>query len=165
MMMNGDPRLYKLLEELEIAFDYHEHPPAHTITEAVKYWKNIDAAHCKNLFFRNHKGNKHFLVIIDHGQDLQIRDLEQRLKQGKLTFASEPRMKKYLGVSPGSVTPFGLINDVEKHVHLFIDKYLQGVERITFHPCINTASLVINHRDFLKFLHQCGNSFEYVELY
>jgi len=163
--MNGDPRLYKLLDELNIPFDYHQHPPAPTITEAAMYWKDLDAAHCKNLLFRNHKGNRHYLVILDHRQDLQIRDLEQRLKQGKLTFASESRMQKYLGVLPGSVTPFGLINDLERHVHLFIDKNLQEAERISFHPCINTASLVVKYRDFLKFLHHCGNSYEYVDLY
>jgi Ala-tRNA(Pro) deacylase len=74
-------------------------------------------------------------------------------------------MQKYLGVSPGSVTPFGLINDAEKHVHLFIDQNLKGVERISFHPCINTASLVIKYLDFVKFLHHCGNRYEYIELY
>ena len=89
--MNGDPKLYKTLEELDIAFDYYEHPPAATIEEAKKYWKDIEAAHCKNLFFRNHKGNRHYLVIIEHTHDLSIRDLEQRLKQGKLSFASPQR--------------------------------------------------------------------------
>ncbi|MBE0647220.1 MAG: prolyl-tRNA synthetase associated domain-containing protein [Bacteroidales bacterium] len=163
--MNGDPKLYALLEELEIVFDYYEHPPAPTIDEAKKYWKDIDAAHCKNLFFRNHKGNRHYLVIIEHTHDLSIRDLEQRLRQGKLTFASDQRMAKHLGLSPGSVTPFGLINDTGTHVHLFIDETLKAFDRISFHPCINTASLVISFRDFEKFLSHCGNSFEYLELY
>lgn len=163
--MNGDPGLYDLLDHLNIHYDYYEHPPAPTIEEAVKYWKDIESAHCKNLFFRNHKGNKHYLVIVEHTHDLRIHDLEQRLKQGKLSFASDERMKKYLGVTPGSVTPFGLINDKDHHVHLFIDIHLKERKKISFHPCINTASLVISYPDFERFLAHTGNSYEYLELY
>ena len=163
--MNGDPKLYSLLEELKIAFDYYEHPPAPTVEIAAQYWKDIEAAHCKNLFFRNHKGNRHYLVIFHYQYVLQIRDLEQRLKQGKLTFASEERMMRYLGLFPGSVSPFGLINDTEKHVHLFIDAKLKSHEKISFHPNINTASLVIKTEDFIRFLKFCGNSYEFLDLY
>jgi Ala-tRNA(Pro) deacylase len=164
-MMNGDPKLYKILDELGIRFDYHEHPPAPTIEEARVYWKDIDAAHCKNLFFRNHKGNRHYLVIIEHTRDLAIRELEQRLKQGKLSFASPERMQKYLGLSPGSVSPFGLMQDKAKHVHVFIDQQLSGVQKISFHPCLNTASLVVSGHDFEKFLDHAGNTYQYLELY
>ncbi|MCX6245416.1 MAG: prolyl-tRNA synthetase associated domain-containing protein [Bacteroidetes bacterium] len=163
--MNGDPKLYKILEELNIRFDYHEHPPVATIEEARKYWKDIESAHCKNLFFRNHKGDRHYLVIIEHSRDLHIRDLELRLKQGKLSFASDQRMAKYLGLTPGSVSPFGLINDHDKHVHLFLDENLKKSKRISFHPCINTASLVIPFSDFEKFLTWTGNTYEYLKLY
>jgi len=160
--MRGDPKLYQLLNELDISYDYYAHPEAPTVEEAAKYWKDLDAMHCKNLFFRNHKGNQHYLVILDHRQTLNIRDLEQRLKQGKLTFASPKRLMKYLGLTPGSVTPFGLINDSERHVHLFLDERLRDSEHISFHPCINTASLVIAYRDFLRFLEHQGNTWEYV---
>lgn len=163
--MNGDPKLYELLNLLGIGFGYYEHPPAPTVEIAARYWKDLDATHCKNLFFRNHKGNKHYLVILEHTRELNIKDLEQRLKQGKLTFASPKRMMKYLGVSPGSVTPLALINDNDGHVHLFLDEKLKYSEDISFHPGINTASLVIKYSDFIKFLHHCGNTFEYVQLY
>ncbi len=163
--MNGDPLIYKLLEDLTISYDYYEHPPAPTIEVARIYWKDIDATHCKNLFFRNHKGNRHYLVIVEHTRDLMIRDLEQRLKQGKLSFASPERMMRHLGVTPGSVSPFGLIHDSSHHVHLFLDKNLQTSTRISFHPCINTASLVIAWNDFLKFLQHTSNTYEFLELY
>jgi Ala-tRNA(Pro) deacylase len=163
--MNGDPRLYTLLKELDIAYEYYEHPAAPTVEEAMKYWKDLDATHCKNLFFRNHKGNRHYLVVMEHRQVLNIRDLEQRLKQGKLTFASHKRLKQYLSLTPGSVTPFGLINDKGKHVHLFLDENLREAETISFHPCINTASLVVKYRDFERFLAYCGNTYEYVKMY
>ena len=164
-MMNGDLKLYAILEVLGIRFEYYEHPPAPTIELARLYWKDIEATHCKNLFFRNHKGNRHYLVVIEHSQELAIRDLEQRLRQGKLSFASGERMMRYLGLQPGSVSPFGLIHDHDRHVHIFLDKNLKNAEKISFHPCLNTASLVISCPDFERFLEHTGNTFEYLDLY
>lgn len=162
--MNGQPELYKKLNELEISYTYHEHPPAPTIEIAMQYWKDLNASHCKNLFFRNHKGNKHYLVILEHKQNMDIHSLEKILKQGKISFASKERMNKYLGLSPGSVSPFGLINDIKHEVIVFIDKNLKNSETISFHPNINTASLVIDFVDFIKFLNHCGNSFEFIDV-
>lgn len=163
--MNGQPELYSALGELNIPFDYYEHPAAPTIEEAKKYWVDVVATHCKNLFFRNHKGNRHYLVILEHKQELAIHDLEKRLKQGKISFASPKRMLKYLGLTPGSVSPFGLINDKENHVHVFLDENLRKSERISFHPNLNTASIVVSYADFMKFLEESGNSYEYISLY
>jgi Uncharacterized conserved protein len=163
--MRGQKELYLLFEKLNIQFEYHEHPPLATIEDAKVHWKNYNSGRCKNIFFRNHKGNRHYLVILEHLRQLNIRDLEKQLKQGKLTFGSDQRLRKYLGVEPGSVSPFGLINDTEKHVHLFIDEKLNEFDRLTFHPNINTASLVISKTDFLKFLEYTGNTFEFIRLY
>jgi Ala-tRNA(Pro) deacylase len=163
--MNGDPNLYKVLRKLDISFDCYEHPPTPTIEEAMVYWKDVEATHCKNLFFRNHKGDKHYLVILDHRQQLDIHDLEKRLKQGKISFASESRMQKYLGVTPGSVSPFGLINDTDNHVYVFFDANLQMSTKISFHPNINTASVVIQFADFVKFMNWTGNRYEFIQLY
>jgi Ala-tRNA(Pro) deacylase len=163
--MRGQEELYKTLDKLEISYEYHEHPPLATIEDAKIHWVNYNSGRCKNIFFRNHKGDRHYLVVLEHLRQLNIRDLEKRLKQGKLTFASDSRLKKYLGVEPGSVSPFGLINDYENHVHLFLDEKLNEFERLTFHPNINTASLVISRSDFIKFLDQTGNSYEFIKLY
>lgn len=163
--MRGQYELYQLLEKLEIQFEYHEHPPLATIEDAKIHWREYNSGRCKNIFFRNHKGDRHYLVILEHLRQLNIRDLEKRLKQGKLTFASDQRLKKYLGVEPGSVSPFGFLNDHEKHVHLFIDEKLNEFDRLTFHPNINTASLVISKSDFLRFLEHTGNSYEFIRLY
>ncbi len=150
------------LKELEIPYNIWYHPPLPTIEEAIEYWKDMPGTHCKNLFFRNHKGNRHYLVLFECHQTLDIQSLEQRLKQGKLTFASAKRMEKYLGVTPGSVTPFGLINDVQKHVTVFIDRELKDAIEISFHPNDNRASLVLSNTDFKKFLHNRGNEIEYI---
>jgi Ala-tRNA(Pro) deacylase len=163
--MRGQAELYELLEKLGIKFEYHEHPPLATIEDAKIHWVNYNSGRCKNIFFRNHKGDRHYLVILEHLRQLNIKDLEKRLKQGKLTFASDQRLKKFLGVEPGSVSPFGLINDCEKHVHLFIDEKLNEFERLTFHPNINTASLVVSKSDFIKYLDYTRNSYEFIRLY
>ena len=163
--MNGDPKLYDLLDQLNISYEYIEHPPAPTIEIAKQYWEGHDAQHCKNLFFRNHKGNKHFLVILNCDQEMNIHQIEKMLKQGKLSFASEERLMKWLGVAPGSVTPFGLINDTQHHVHLFLDNTLLKAEKLSFHPCMNTASLIVSQKDFKRFLDYCGNTYEWIYLY
>ncbi|MDT8401458.1 MAG: prolyl-tRNA synthetase associated domain-containing protein [Bacteroidales bacterium] len=163
--MRGQKELYIVLDKLNIHYQYREHPPVNTIEEASIYWKNYDSGRCKNIFLRNHKGNKHYLVILEHLRQLNMKDLEKRLKQGKLTFASEKRLMKYLGLKPGSVSPFGLINDYSNHVHLFIDKKLVNFENLSFHPNNNTASLIISKNDFIRFLEYCGNSYEFLQLY
>lgn len=163
--MNGDPRFYALLEQLGIKFEYLEHPPAPTIEIAKQYWAGHDAKHCKNLFFRNHKGNCHYLVILDCDCAMDIHAIEKRLGQGKLTFASEKRMVKFLGVTPGSVTPFGLIHDETHHVHVFLDRNLQKASRLSFHPCINTASLILSNSDFMRFMDHVQNTYEWIDLY
>jgi len=163
--MRGQPELYELLRELSVSFEYHEHPPVATIEDAKIYWKDLNSGRCKNIFFRNHKGDRHYLVILEHLRQLNIKDLEQRLRQGKLTFASDQRLKKYLGVEPGSVSPFGIINDESHHVHVFIDEKLNEFERLSFHPNLNTASLVIAKDDLLRFLNHLGNSWEFIKMY
>lgn len=152
------------LQEWGIEYKLYEHPPLPTIELALEYWKEIDATHCKNLFFRNHKGNKHYLVIFECHKTLAIHDLEHFLHQGKLTFASPERMEWCLGTTPGSVSLFGLINDPEKRVKLFIDKELMDAPFISFHPNDNTASLVISNDGFRKFIGLWGGEWEMLDI-
>jgi Ala-tRNA(Pro) deacylase len=163
--MEAIQQVFDKLNAIDISYEAQYHPPTPTIEDVLRYWNNTDALHCKNLFFRNHKGNRHYLVIFDCRQNLGIHELEKRLKQGKLTFASEKRLNKYLGVKPGSVSPFGLINDTEKHVTVFIDENLQQAKRLSFHPNDNSCSVAILVDDFVKYLEQQGNRFEFTELY
>ena len=158
-------KVLAFLEERGFVYDWYEHPEAPTIAIAKAHWRQDGSKHCKNLFFRNHKGNRHYLVVLDCEQDLDIHDLEQRLRQGKLSFASPPRMEKYLGITPGSVSPFGLINDTENHVHLFLDANLQKYDLYSFHPNDNRATVVISKEEFSRYLQEVGNTFEYIEMY
>ena len=158
-------KVLAFLDERGFAYDWYEHPEAPTIAIAKAHWRQDGSKHCKNLFFRNHKGNRHYLVVLDCEQDLDIHDLEQRLHQGKLSFASPPPMEKYLGITPGSVSPFGLINDTENHVHLFLDANLQKYDLYSFHPNDNRATVVISKEEFSRYLQEVGNTFEYIEMY
>jgi len=163
--MRGSPEIYETFEKLSIKFEYYEHPAAPTIEIAKEYWKDLDATHCKNLFFRNHKGDRHYLVVFDHTQNLSVKTLEQMLKQGKLTFASNWRLEQYLKVKAGSVSPLALVHDIENHVHVFLDEVFLKSKSISFHPGINTASIVMGFNDFEKFLKNIGNTFEFLNLY
>jgi len=158
--LRGPAELYRLLDSLQIPYEYIEHPPVPTVEEAMKYWSGIESGHCKNIFFRNHKGDRHYLVILYYDSKLNIKELEQKLRQGKLSFASDRRLMQYLGLTPGSVSPFGLINDNTRHVHLFIDKTLLDHERLSFHPNTNTASLIIPREGLFRFLEHTGNTWE-----
>ena len=158
-------KVLNFLDERGFVYDWYEHPEAPTIAIAKAHWRQDGSKHCKNLFFRNHKGNRHYLVVLDCEQDLDIHDLEQRLHQGKLSFASPPRMDKYLGITPGSVSPFGLINDTENHVHLFLDANLQKYDLLSFHPNDNRATVVISKEEFSRYLQEVGNTFVYIEMY
>lgn len=158
-------KVFDFLQSWGIEYSFYEHPEAPTIEIAREYWRADGSKHCKNLFFRNHKGNRHYLVVFDSEQSLAIHDLEHRLHQGKLSFASEQRMERYLGLRPGSVSPFGLINDTECHVHLFLDKTLLDYPSLSFHPNDNRATVVISQAEFARYLAAVGNTYEYLELY
>lgn len=161
----GQPQVYQTLINMGISYDYYEHPEAPTIEVASKFYRGEGTTLCKNLFFRNHKGNKHYLVIMDSHYEMNIHDMEHHLKQGKLSFASEQRMSKWLGLKPGSVSLFGLVNDTLHEVHLFVDRSLLNAEKVSFHPNDNRASLVITKEDMLKFINNIGNKWEVVDLY
>ena len=161
-------RIQKVLAYLKknnITHSWYTHTEAPTIEIARQHWQKDGSKHCKNLFFRNHKGNRHYLVVLDCERDLDIHDLEKRLHQGKLSFASPQRMEKYLGLQPGSVSPFGLINDTENHVHLFLDENLQNEQSLSFHPNDNHATVVISNEEFMRYLSLVGNTYEFIEMY
>ena len=152
------------LQDLGIAFTRHEHPPVATVAEAELHWHGIDAAHCKNLFLRNQKGDRHYLLVLAHSKRADLRQVADQIGDGKLSFASPERLMKYLGLTPGSVSPFGLLNDPDRHVRVFIDRDLKQTTRITFHPNDNTATLVLTYADFERFLQHVGHPVRFISL-
>jgi len=162
--MRGDKKIYEKLNELNIDFGYFEHEAIPTIELALIHKKDIDATHCKNIFLRNHKGNKHYFVVLEQSKIANIRQLELMLKQGKLSFASEKRLTKYLNVKAGAVSPLGLVYDTEKNSHLFIDAELENAEKLSFHPNVSDASLVISFADLIKYIESIGISYSFIDL-
>src|SRR5690349_17963526 len=163
-MSDPEPAVYARLAELGIAYERHEHPPVPTVEDAERYWAGIDATHCKNLFLRNQKGNRHYLVIIPHTKQANLRAVADQIGDGRLSFASPERLMKYLGLTPGSVSPFGLINDRDRAVRVVLDRELRSAARVSFHPNINTRTLVISGADFQKFLAASGQVVQYVSV-
>lgn len=150
------------LAELGIPYTRHEHPPVHTVEEAAVHWATIEATHFKNLFLRNQKGDRHFLVVVEHSKKVDLRSLAEQIGEGKLSFGSPERLLRHLGVTPGSVTPFGLIHESARGVRVFLDQDIRDAARVSFHPNINTATLVLAAADFHRFLEACGNPVRHV---
>lgn len=164
-MDTKEKKVYETLDMLNIPYDKYTHPAVYTIAEIEEHdIKGDNIAHCKNLFLRNSKGDKHYLVVIESNKKTSTKDLAKQIGSTRLSFASEERMEKYLGLTPGAVSPFGLINDENKEVELLIDKDLETREKITFHPNVNTASVTIDYNDFQKYIKWCGNKVRYVDV-
>jgi Ala-tRNA(Pro) deacylase len=162
--MTFDPAEAKVLEVLDalgIEYTRREHPPVFTVEQAEEHWTDIDGAHCKNLFLRNKKGSRHYLVILLSRKQADLRGLNEKLNEDRLSFGSPDRLKKYLGLEPGSVSPFGLINDLRKEVTVIVDQDLRQEARVNFHPNVNTSTVGISAADFEKFLAWSGQAVRY----
>ena len=152
------------LQALDIRYELFEHPPVHTSDEAAIHWQAISGAAVKNLFLRNKKGDRHYLVILGIDKQADLRHLVKVIGDDRLSFGSPERLQKYLGVTPGSVSPLGLIHDSARAVRVIVDSDLRSAGRLIFHPNDNTASLTISGEDFVRFLEQQGNTVRWVKL-
>lgn len=161
--METEQKVYEYLDALQIEYQKHSHPAVFTVGEALKYHDEMPGGQAKNLFLRNAKGNRHFLVVLEHDKQLDIRALQQKIGSSKLSFASPRRLEAYLGLTPGSVSPFGLLNDTENEVETYIDMDLMRYEHVNFHPNVNTATLTVRSEDFKRFLEHSGNKVHYLE--
>jgi Ala-tRNA(Pro) deacylase len=144
--------VYRALDALGIAYERYEHPPVFTADEAAAHWSGIAAKAVKNLFLRNKKGDRHYLVIVGIEKQVDLRTLVKIVGDDRLSFGSPERLMARLGLTPGSVSPFGLINDANGSVRVILDEDLRTAERLIFHPNDNTASVTISFQDFQRFL-------------
>jgi Ala-tRNA(Pro) deacylase len=162
--MSDPVKVYDALQALGISFTTHHHPPVFTGDDAALHWSAIPATQVKNLFLRNKKGDRHYLVILRVDKQADLRQLVKVVNDDRLSFGSPERLMTYLGVTPGSVSPFGLINDAAHVVRVIVDADLRSAERLIFHPNDNRASVTIGVEDFNRFLVAMGNSVRYVAL-
>jgi Ala-tRNA(Pro) deacylase len=162
--MDPAPPVYAALDALGITYARHAHPAVFTAEDASKYWDPIPGTQCKNLFLRNKKGDRHYLVVVEIGKRVDLKDLVKVVGDDRLSFGSPERLMAKLGLTPGSVSPFGLIHDADASVRVLIDQDLRGAERLIFHPNVNTASVVVSWADLERFLATRRNSVRIVSL-
>ena len=134
-----------------ISYVSHEHSPLFTVKESLEKRGKIIGAHSKNLFLKNKK-NIFFLFSCLENTNIDLKKLSRSLQIGNISFAKEGALYELLGVNPGSVTPFGLLNDVENKVKFFLDIKFFSYESVNFHPLINTNTINLNVKDLFDLL-------------
>jgi Ala-tRNA(Pro) deacylase len=157
-------RVFDALDAMRVSYETYEHPPVFTSEDVDRYWRGIPATPVKNLFLRNKKGNRHYLVIVGVEKRVDLQQLVKIVGDDRLSFGSAKRLKEKLGLTPGSVSPFGLLHDASADVLVIIDQDLRNAERLIFHPNINSASVTISRADFEKFLASRTNRVKFVHL-
>ncbi|MGB9906428.1 MAG: prolyl-tRNA synthetase associated domain-containing protein [Candidatus Saccharicenans sp.] len=163
-MTQEEKEVLEILDRLGIKWQRFEHPPVFTLEESSLYWQDRGGAHCKNLFIRNYRGNRHYLVIVKGEKKIDLKWLTQSLAEDRLSFASPERLKRFLGLTPGAVSPFGLIHQTAREVRVVVDKDLLTESALNFHPNVNTSTIQISREDFLRFLEWCGQKIILLEM-
>lgn len=156
-------RLFAFLDALGIDHSTVRHPPAFTVEQGNAVWGEIPGIHCKNLFLKDAKG-KLWLVVAPADKRIDLKRLPERIGSARLSFGSAELLGAVLGVSPGSVTPFALINDTAHRVTVVLDKGMMEEPLLNYHPLTNEATTTIKNEDFHRFLKACGHTAVVVSL-
>lgn len=157
--------VYDLLEELEMPFERVDHEVMPTIEACQGVDQLLGIEICKNLFLCNQQKTKFYLLLMPGSKKFVTKELSRQIQSARLSFAKENFMEELLGVTPGSVTVLGLMNDTENRVRLLIDREVLESEYLGCHPCINTSSLKLRMRDVLeKFLPRVHHDYTVVDL-
>jgi len=162
--MSHPQKVYDALDALGIQYEKYEHPPVFTGEEAAVHWGPIEATQVKNLFLRNKKGNRQYLVILEINKQADLRELVKTIGDDRFSFGSAERLMETFGVTPGSVSPFGLLHAGSKDVRVIVDVDLRSAGKLIFHPNLNTQSLTISAADFERFLATRPNVVKWMRL-
>ena len=156
-MMKSREDLFRFLQGLGIKTTTREHPPLFTVEESRALRGEIPGMHSKNLFVRDRK-RRHFLVVLEEDTAIDLKVLHLALgAQGKVSFGTPEMLFDLLGVRPGSVSPFGAINDSDGAVTIVLEDRLLGEAALNFHPLENTFTTTISGADLLHFLRASGH--------
>jgi Ala-tRNA(Pro) deacylase len=155
--------LFARLSELGIETRTVEHPPVFTVAESEKLDRELPGGHTKNLFLRDAKGRL-FLITAESRTAIDLKSLHKRLGCGRLSFGRPDLLMEVLGVEPGSVTAFALLNDRERRVSFVLDAALMGWPTVNCHPLRYTATTNIARDDLLRFIRACGHEPRVVRL-
>jgi Ala-tRNA(Pro) deacylase len=156
--------IYKFLDDHQIEYERHDHPPVYTVEDVNRLVPPLEAAKTKSLFLRDAKGSRHFLVIVNGEKRVNLKTLPDLLNSSRLRFGSPDRLKKHLGVDPGSVSLFAVVNDIDKAVELIIDSTLWKSDAFQFHPLVNTSTLVISRGNVKQFLEKTGHDAQLLDV-
>lgn len=148
--------LFRRFDELGIAHATREHPPVYTVEEARALRGEIAGAHCKNLFLKDKKGAL-WLVVCMEDAELDMKALPAKIGSGRISFGKPELLQEVLGIEPGSVTPFALINDTETRVNVVLDEAMMRHDIVNYHPLVNTATTSISAADLDRFIRACGH--------
>ena len=158
-------KVLEKLKEINITYKLVEHTPVYTIEEMDALGDIFDNAKiCKNLFLRDQKGKRHFLIVVPEEKRVPLSEIPEKIGSTRLSFASEERLMKYLKLTPGSVTPLAVINDEENEVEVFLDDDLKKEKLLGVHPCENTSTVIITVKDLEKYIESCNNKYKYINL-
>lgn len=155
--------LFTLLDELGIATSTVDHPPVYTVEEARALRGELPGGHSKSLFLRNKKGAM-WLVVGEESRPIDLKELGTRIGAGRLSFGSPERLMRHLGVIPGAVTPFAVMNDPDGLVQVVLDRGLLEEDPLNFHPLVNTRTTAIASADLVRFLEAVGHPPEIIDL-
>lgn len=152
------------LTEMGIEYETMEHGPVFTIDEMkqIEGMKIEDV--CKNLFLRDEKGKRHFLVVLDEAKSADLKAIRAQIGSTRLSFGSEERLMDNLGLTKGAVTPLGILNDCASSVEVLIDEDLRGRPRLGVHPCDNTETLWLSFESIEKVIRARGNSLKFIKI-
>jgi Ala-tRNA(Pro) deacylase len=149
--------LFAYLDSLGVAHRTVDHPPAFRVADGRELRGRIAGGHTKNLFLRDKKGTA-FLVVAPENATIELKSLHRLLgASGRFSFGSADLMREVLGVEPGSVTPFAVINDKTGRVTVVLDAAMMAQEVLNFHPLVNTSTTTISREGLLKFLEAAGH--------
>ncbi len=149
--MLNEKKLINLMDKKRLGFKLYTHEPLFTVEESIKYKVAIKGSHSKNLFLKNKK-KQFFLFSCLEDRKIDLKKLSKSLDLGNISFANEKYLYSYLGVKPGAVTPFGLLNDIENKVNFFLDSEFFKNQTVNFHPLTNTSTISMKINDFITFL-------------
>lgn len=156
-------QLFARLEDLGIRATTVRHPPVFTVEEAKALRGNLPGGHIKNLFLRNKK-EEMWLVVAAEDRIIDLKALGERIGAGRLSFGSPERLMRYLGVVPGAVTPFAVINDRGGNVKIVIDQAVLAADPVNCHPLTNDMTTAISPTDLLRFVRACGHEPDVMDL-
>ena len=156
--------VYDYLDSLQIPYEVTEHEAVYTMEDMERLGLDQLGTICKNLFIRDAKGKKHFLITADNDTRIDLKELGSVLGAGKVSFASAERLEKYLGVTAGCVSPFGVLNDTEHCVVVVLDRKLQGKARLGFHHNEHDATVWISFTDLCDAVEKAGNQIIIAEI-